>query len=318
MGPSQFTRRTALVAVPTLGAFALGYALGQRTAPARRWTISEVASLAGSDGGLHFLAFGDTGYDSEERRQVLERAREALARLGVSFALILGDIAYPDGIGSARDPQWKTHFERPFCDGFAALPFYLAVGNHDKDPQALVDYAKTNPRLQMPARYYDFTRVAGDSGLDASFHVIDTQTIRTGWRGDREQLAWLRESLRASRARWRVLVSHHAMLSGGTNGGSSKVRRQLEDLLERGGVDLVLSGHDHDLELLDPGRSWMQVVSGGGSSARPVEAIKGTRFARSAPGFAVVSLRSHSIGIEFWTAGEGAVAAFELQQAYAG
>jgi hypothetical protein len=108
------------------------------------------------------------------------------------------------------------------------------------------------------------------------------------------------------------------MLSGGTNGGSSKVRRQLEDLLERGGVDLVLSGHDHDLELLDPGRSWMQVVSGGGSSARPVEAIKGTRFARSAPGFAVVSLRSHSIGIEFWTAGEGAVAAFELQQAYAG
>jgi hypothetical protein len=108
------------------------------------------------------------------------------------------------------------------------------------------------------------------------------------------------------------------MLSGGTNGGSSKVRRRLEDLLERGGVDLVLSGHDHDLELLDPGCSWVQVVSGGGSSARPVESIAGTRFARSAPGFAVVALRSHGVGIEFWTAAEGPLAAFELQQAYAG
>lgn len=314
-GPGlRFTRRAALLTLPSLGGLALGYALGRRCPARRRWHVEPRAALepGGRRDAVAFLVLGDTGHPGALLDSVVGRAREAAALHGLRFGLVVGDLAYPEGVKRDDRAGWERHVSGPLRDGVPDLDWYLALGNHDYDPEALIELAREEPRLILPARHYEFTQRSPDGGLEASFHVLDSSSMRLKYLGADEQVAWLSESLLRSQANWRLLVSHHGMLSGGTNHGSAKTRRKIARPLEAG-VDLVLSGHDHDLELLDDGEPWLQVISGAASGPRAVESIAATRFASADPGFALVALRSRSIEVEFWTAERGPVQAFELR-----
>ena len=68
---------------------------------------------------------------------------------------------------------------------------------------------------------------------------------------DLKQLAWLKEGLKTSTAKWKVVYGHHVLWSiGGTKYAEAHVLRQLLLPSLCRYADAYIAGHEHDLELL--------------------------------------------------------------------
>ena len=77
------------------------------------------------------------------------------------------------------------------------------------------------------------------------------------------------------------------------------MKKNLEPLFEKYGVDCYFNGHDHDLQLLKPGNGTMYVISGAGSQTRKTKMGRNSLFASSSMGFVRCELRSDEIGFQF-------------------
>lgn len=239
----------------------------------------------------------------------------AAAEIGGRFVISVGDNFYPAGVQSAFDSHWKESFEDVYAAASLQTPWYAALGNHDYRgrPSAQLDYARSSSRWRMPHRHYRVGEVSGVADLD--LFVLDTtpltgdysETLTRLSRGrihvpDPEpQLAWFEAELAKSRARWKVVVGHHPIHSGGRHGGSPKLAETVEPLLARYGVQLYICGHDHVLQHVQAG-STHHICTGAGSSAGAVEDVKGSIFARGEPGFAVFKVGEQAIDLEFRSA----------------
>ena len=86
---------------------------------------------------------------------------------------------------------------------------------------------------------------------------------------DATQATWLEKMLGASTARWKIAVFHHPIYSSGrTHGSSPKLRRVLEPLFTRYGVQAVFSGHDHIYERTKLQSGIQYFVTGAGGKVR--------------------------------------------------
>jgi 3',5'-cyclic AMP phosphodiesterase CpdA len=164
--------------------------------------------------------------------------------------LLLGDNVYPDGDPDRLD---ATVF-RPFGGVLDRGARLLAiVGNHDTAGGRSVEQIR---RLGMPWLWWSAT--LGDVlvvGLDSS--RID----------DPEQLDWLERTLSEATQPWKIVAIHESPYSAGYQGSNLDVRERFVPLFERFGVQLVLSGHDHDYQRsLVNGVTY--VVSGAGGRTR--------------------------------------------------
>lgn len=268
---------------------------------------------------LDFFVTGDTGHASELRASVVRAMLATRERARPSFVVLTGDNVYPAGVASVDDPAWRTHFEEPF--GELGIPFYPCLGNHDHmgDAQAEIDYSAREPLWKFPSRYHSF-RMPVAPGAEAEFFVLDTAPIRLGALNffyTPEQVAWLDQALASSTARWKIAVGHHPLFSGGPKPLSSKLRWHLLPPFAEHTLDLYLSGHEHDLELLDPGRGWLQVVSGAGSGLDAVAPTTGTLFCNGEGGFAWISLRRAAAFVQF-VSEQGTLATFRVERPLAG
>jgi 3',5'-cyclic AMP phosphodiesterase CpdA len=201
---------------------------------------------------VHLAVVGDGG-DGGSRIDATGAAAERIAADEPYDALLLlGDNVYPAG-----DPEQlpNTVFE-PFAavlDGGAEL---LAIlGNHDVMDGHGDDQMAA---LGMPGRYW--SREVGDEVLIVG---IDSTEMENP-----EQLAFLDEALAGSTATWKIVAVHHPPYSAGYQGSSAEVRELLSPIVERHGVQLVLSGHDHDYQRSVPIDGVTYVVSGAGSGTR--------------------------------------------------
>ena len=59
------------------------------------------------------------------------------------------------------------------------------------------------------------------------------------------QRAWLKQQLKASRAKWKIVVIHHPLYSIRGKNNNLIQRWMFDDLIREYGVDLVLQGHEH-------------------------------------------------------------------------
>ncbi len=128
------------------------------------------------------------------------------------------------------------------------------LGNHDvKNGHGNAQMAA----LGMPGRWW--ARHLGDVlliGLDSN-HADDP-----------DQRAWLARTLADATERWRIVVVHHPPYSAGYQGSSEEVRVAFVPLFERYGVQLVISGHDHDYQRSVPINGVTYVVTGGAAGTR--------------------------------------------------
>ncbi len=261
------------------------------------------------------LVVGDWGRDgAHHQRDValqMERAAEDFACAGV---VSVGDNFYEDGVRSVDDPKWRTSFEAVY-DGphLRQLPWYVALGNHDYGgvPQAQVDYSARNPRWKMPARYFKVSgSEIGEARLD--LFVIDTCPLidenATGGNAmaanvktqdAAAQWAWLDRELGASQARYKLVVGHHTLFSGGsTHGDTPDLITRLLPVLQRHHVTAYVNGHDHDLQhIVRDGLDF--VCTGAGSEVRPVSPVTGTRFCAARSGFSILTVGDDGVRLEF-------------------
>lgn len=200
---------------------------------------------------LRIAVAGDVG-DSGSR---IRATGAAVSRLAGDdpwdVLLLLGDNVYPRG-----DPKGLDHTVfGPFAPVLHEGAELLAVlGNHDVKGERVEEMER---RLGMPGRWW--SRTIGDLllvGLDSNRP------------DDGAQRAWLERTLRSSDAHWKVVALHHPPFSAGYQGSDTAVREAFVPVFRRDGVQLVLSGHEHDYQRSTPLDGVTYVVSGGASGTR--------------------------------------------------
>jgi len=231
----------------------------------------------GSDGTCVFLVTGDSGGtdDEEGEGEVISGAREALdsargadedtnrqgdvasAMLTRKADLVLhtGDVVYPAG---AREDYEEGYF-RPFAPLIANVPVYPTLGNHDVKTDGGQPYLET---------FFLPENGPGHDGRTYSFdwgpvHFVALDVVSSSSESNSEQTEWLERDLAASTRRWTVVFFHVPPFSAYRN-SNEVLRGDLTEVLERLGVDLVFSGHDHHYARFAPRKSTTYIVTGGG------------------------------------------------------
>ena len=87
----------------------------------------------------------------------------------------------------------------------------------------------------------------------------------------------------------------HPPYSSGRHGSNLQVREALEPLFVDGGVDLVLTGHDHHYERTTPQQGVTHVVSGGGCKLTGTGTSDFTAYAESVLQFMDLDITSNRL-----------------------
>jgi len=267
------------------------------------------SARAGS-GELPFVVIGDWGWDGDfKQKDVALRMGKAAALSGSRFVISVGDNFYQDGVASVGDPHFHASFEDIYTAPSLQTPWYPVLGNHDYRGKvdAQIAYSAGNPRWRLPARYYTRTEtLPGGEAVD--FFFLDTSPFVTRYLGTntridgqdpKSQRAWFEAALAKSTARWKIVVAHHPVFSGGRDHGSTvELMRDVKPLLDRYRVSAYFFGHDHDLQhIVVDGVSYFGC--GAGADARPTSMIDGSRFASDHPGFFTGQVAGDSLRFAF-------------------
>jgi len=255
-------------------------ACGKAT-PAKRFRTAPVPGTR----SVHFTAVGDFGTGGTNQKQVAAAMLQARPELFVT----LGDNAYSSGTES----EIQNNLFAPMAELLSEVPLFASLGNHEyvtNQGQPYLDnlYLPSNNPANSE-RYYSFDWghvhfVALDSNCAIGLASSDRCALAA-------QKAWLEKDLAGTPQPWKVVFFHHPPWSSGDHGSQLAMRRHFAPIFEKYGVDLVLTGHDHNYERSKPmqgddvagaGKTGIPylVVGGGGASLRP--------FASSKPAWSVI------------------------------
>jgi hypothetical protein len=209
-------------------------------------------ALSGSSSAqvkVSFLAMGDYGVGGSRELSLGLRMKSYESRHSADMLVALGDNDYLESPALFR-ANWQKSFGWARRSGLRVAG---VLGNHDYETGRGRYELKT---LGMPGSYY--TRRLGDGEVQLFF--LDSNAITS------RQTAWLEQQLSESVATWKIAVFHHPPYTCGGHSGSSSVIREWVPLFEDYGVQLVLSGHDHNYQRFAARNGVTYVVDGGGAA----------------------------------------------------
>jgi predicted phosphodiesterase len=219
------------------------YQLADDTQALTTPTGFKTAPSPDSDEPVRFMAFGDSGGGTSDQYALLEQMYT------VPFDLMIhtGDVAYDSGtIGQYEDNVFGV-----YADLFRNIPFMPASGNHD---YGTLQGAPFREVFNLPGDEkwysYDWGRV--------HFVALDTEADYS------TQAQWLEQDLAATTLPWKIVYMHKPMYSSGVHGSDSSLRSKIAPVAEKYGVQLILAGHDHNYERINPQNGIAYVVTGGG------------------------------------------------------
>lgn len=231
-----------------------------------------------------FLAIGDWGEMCDNLLTLARRMSIHAASSKPDFIMALGDNFYPSGALKAGDQEftmWRTTFIDKYPNSLGSIPWKVVLGNHDYmgNPKAQIEYTThpSNPNglWQMPSNKYSFSMPCGPNGETIAFIAFDANacqfSVRNAYPEKLDEFpadaAWLAAELAKYKdATWRVYFAHHPFYTAGRGHlnearclRSRKYRSvkddvpmdglDLEKVLVEGGVDLVMAGHEHMMQL---------------------------------------------------------------------
>jgi 3',5'-cyclic AMP phosphodiesterase CpdA len=203
---------------------------------------------------VHLAVAGDVGgrgRDIKRVRATAEAVRQVDRVHPLDGLVLLGDNVYPSGDPARLE---ETVFG-PFAEVIDHVPLFAVLGNHDVR-RGHADAQVT--ALGMPGRWW--AHAFGDHVLLVG---LDSNLV-----GDPIQRDWFAGTLAAATQPWRIVAVHHSPYSAGYQESDLAVRRAFVPLFERFGVQLVVSGHDHDYQRSTPVGGVTYVVSGGAAGTR--------------------------------------------------
>ncbi|TNE87413.1 MAG: hypothetical protein EP330_18270 [Deltaproteobacteria bacterium] len=236
---------------------------------------------------MRFVALGDGGEGNDAQHRVADRLAEICADRGCDFALYLGDNIYDTGVDSNQDPQFDTKFEIPYQP--VDLEFWVVLGNHDLGGDGLgvsldpdkalyeIEYTRYSDKWKLPSEYYTISGQAIPREA-AQFFGLNTTEIMFGWNDD-DQKAWFSSERDASTSPWKIAFGHHPYASNGRHGNAGNYEgiadwvplseiprgqyvKEFMDAEICGKVDVYFSGHDHNIQWLDPQCGTQFIVTG--------------------------------------------------------
>ena len=148
--------------------------------------------------------------------------------------LLAGDIAYPTG--SARDfqqcfePAWGRHRSR----------WHPVPGNHDYVTPGASGYFDYFGSAAGDDRSGYYSLVLGDWHILMLDSNVPAQRASAQWE-------FVRRELDLQRRHCTLAMWHHPLFTSGQN-GPNLYMRDMFSLLEAGGADVVINGHDHVYE----------------------------------------------------------------------
>ena len=190
-----------------------------------------------------FIFFGDpqTSLKSECSR-VIRKAFQESPNSG--FMLYGGDLINTSG----RDSEWQGWFDAGSFI-YATIPQIMTPGNHDY--QELLLDPHWNAQFTLPQN--------GPSGLEGTCYFVDYENLRlisidsaTDYELENEsgaamitQKIWLDSVLTNNTKGWTILTTHLPFYSPKESRDNQHLRTHFQPIIEKHGVDMVLSGHDH-------------------------------------------------------------------------
>lgn len=163
--------------------------------------------------------------------------------------------------------QWQTDFAGPLTvHGLSQkMPLIYAHGNHDYDRRG--EYTYTRNHAPHEHSWFSFSMANGA----IRFIVLDSNI---DWD---LQDQWLKEEIKSDefkQAQFRIVVVHvppfleywdpHAWFQQGESKWGAFVKDRYVPLFEEGGVDVVISGHQHNYERGERNGIHYAIIGGGG------------------------------------------------------
>lgn len=203
-----------------------------------------------ANGKYQFVAIGDYGSDNKGEKAV----SELIHHYNPSFIITLGDNNYPNGCWKTIDKnigKYYHDFIHPYVgnygQGAVFNRFFPSLGNHDWNAKKKCLKNGILPyfmyfELPNNKRYYVIHKPFLDLfALDSDKKEPDGISVNS------EQFKWFVEQIKKSKATFKIVYFHHPPYSSGKHGPEKKMRWPFKEL----GVDMVLSGHEHNYERLN-------------------------------------------------------------------
>ena len=226
---------------------------------ANPFSLLEFVQLNGYDkSGFTFTAAKDANSDSFEFltiadiqgmiQSMYDESHEAVSALlkdervnGYDFILNAGDMCD----NGKNFGQWGMALNT-YQDLTINTSVFFTSGNHENNTGAMARYfnytEKKDGNVQaISGEYYSFDYA------NAHFTVLDTNDATSDGLGA-EQLAWLKNDLANTNAKWKFVLMHKSLYSAGSHAFDGEViamRTQLTKLFSENGVNVVFGGHDH-------------------------------------------------------------------------
>lgn len=263
---------------------------------------------------VHLVAVGDVGEANDSQRQVARAIGAYCQSNPCDYGLLLGDNLYDEGMTSVDDPK----MDQAFRDIYSTLPFpfFVTLGNHDYGLLSNVwvrgsyqlEYAKRTPQFLLPNYWYyvEFE----------NFVLAVVDTTRMMWSRDLQaQKLMLQEAEAKAKGKYFIVMGHHPYLSNGKHGNAGKYEgvsfpkfvsgtdvKKFFDENICSKAHLYLSGHDHNLQLLDgkqAGCNSLLVVSGSGAGTTRLYDRNEALYQEATLGFVTVTIERNRIDIQF-------------------
>jgi len=238
-------------------------------------------AINNAQAAVRFVVLGDAGEGNLAQYQVGVSMDNICNAKGCDFALYLGDNFYDNGVDSVNDAQFSTKFELPYNQ--LDFPFYVVLGTHDYGGSSLefwkpwyqVSYTIVNPtsKWQLPWMYYSKEKE------NVAFFMIDSTSVFNNLNFN-DQRNWLTQQLVDSTAEWKIVLGHHPYISNGRHGNAGNYEgcsfsfcsrfngKKLKEFMDTaicGKADYYFSGHDRNLQWLQPKCGTGFIVSGAGA-----------------------------------------------------
>jgi hypothetical protein len=206
-------------------------------------------SLPNRKDSIKFLIIGDTGTGTEKQHDLADIMLRSRAAFPYEFVLMMGDNMY----GGEKPADFKNKFEdvyRPILD--QNVKFYASLGNHDEPAQRFYEFFNMDGK-----EYYRFTRG------NAAFYALNSNYM------DKKQVQWLEDELAKDTSEWKIAFFHHPPYSsGGKHGSDTQLRKVLEPIFVKYGMNVALTGHEHFYERIKPQQGVYYFISGAGGKLR--------------------------------------------------
>jgi len=201
---------------------------------------------------------GDTGTGGFDQKRVAQYVVQ-----NCKDVFFLGDIIYPSGLKNSSDPQ----FYEKFYNHYPGTNKYVVLGNHDSynnDNDNWLFFDKKYDDVYYPNYFYalKFNETCVLAFESSVYGILGKGKF------EKAQNRFVKAFTERSECKFKIAIAHHPYWSSGKHGDA---KYQLKPFYEKyllGKVDVVITGHDHNLSFEGCSKGTCHYTSGSGAKLR--------------------------------------------------